>query len=164
MNARLLVLVFAGQEAATLAAMPALVAVGRAELASIRVACVRALPAPRVNRCGQIVADTDHEMARITRRLEDTFASARRRFDDVAIEVVVRFGASRHEALVETEAFEPTLIALLAARGLARLSTWRLRRRLARHPDAQLLVLEAERTWRGAPHAVHGRAWRDLRI
>jgi len=108
---RLLALVMPGQEAAALAALPALIATARGDRARMRIACMQPLPPPRENEYGQVVADTDREMARITRIMEATFAAATRRFADVPIECVVRFGAPPREARIETEAFAPHVVA-----------------------------------------------------
>src|SRR6185503_17290946 len=75
---RLLALVMPGQEASALAALPALVATARGDAARIRIACICPLPPAREDRHGYVVADTDREMARITRTLEETFAAATR--------------------------------------------------------------------------------------
>ena len=148
MSARLLAVVPEGQEAAALAAMPALAAIARAETAQVRLACVRALPPPRTDRFDRVVADVDREMARIGRTLVETFTWAARRFDDVTMEVVVRFGHARDEVMIETEVFAPTLVSVFAPREagiLTHIATWALRRRIARGTDARVIVLETER-------------------
>ena len=164
MSARLLALVLGGQEAAALASMPALVAVARAKLARLRLAFVQPMPPPRVNRHDQVIADTDHEMTRLTNEMVETFSTIGRRFDDVTIDVVVRFGTPRREAAIEADVFEPTLIALFAARGGTSLSTWRLRRDLARRRDSRLLVLETERPATAWRRPLARPAWGNVRL
>ena len=116
MSARLLVLVMPGQERAALSALATLVATARGAQASIRVASLRPLPPPREDRHGRIVADTDQEMERIRRTTIEAFATAARVFRDVRIEPVVRFGQPRHEAQIETEAYQPDFVARFEGR------------------------------------------------
>lgn len=154
MSARLLAIVLEGQEAAALAALPTLAAVTRAETACVRLAYVRSFPHPRLDRSGRIAVDVDREMARITDTTIETFRAAVRRFDDIAMDVVVRFGRARQEATIEAEVFAPTSIGLFAAReaGMrARWATWSLRRRIARHARVRVVVLETDR--------LHARRW-----
>lgn len=117
MSARLLALVMPGHERAALAGLPALVATARAEGAALRIACLQPLPPPREDKHGRVVADTDREMARITRERHAVFDAAARVFGDVAIECVVRFGRPHREARVETEAYAPTVVASFEGRG-----------------------------------------------
>ena len=116
MSRRLLALVRPGQERAAVAALPALVASVRHTPAVIRVVCLQPLPPPREDRHGRVVADTDHEMARISARLEATFAAATRVFTGVTLECVVRFGRPRREARLENEVFVPDIIASFEGR------------------------------------------------
>jgi hypothetical protein len=67
-----------------------LVTVARAAEAEVRLAYVRDLPRPRVDRYDRTVADTDAEMARIT-----------------SPETVVRFGKPRREAALAAETYAP---------------------------------------------------------
>jgi nucleotide-binding universal stress UspA family protein len=116
-SARLLVLVMPGQEGAALAGLATLVATARGERAHIRIACFQPLPPSREDRHGRIVAGTDREMDRITRTTAEAFAAAARGFVDVSIECVVRFGRPRREARVETEVWEPDIVASFEGRG-----------------------------------------------
>jgi hypothetical protein len=116
-SARLLAIVMSGQERAALAGLAALVATARAEGAALRLACFQPLPPPREDRHGRVVADTDREMARISREIQAVFGAAARVFGDVAIECVVRFGRPRREARVETETYAPGIVALFESRG-----------------------------------------------
>jgi hypothetical protein len=160
MSPRLLAVVFQGQETAALMTLPTLVAVTRAEAACVRLAYIRSFPRPRLDRFGRIAVDVDREMARIAHTMVETFTSAARRFDDFTMEVVVRFGRARQEAIIETEVFAPTRIGLFAARDAgiqARWATRSLRRRIARHASVRVVVLETERRlsgwrpWLGTP-------------
>ena len=164
MSARLLALVLEGQEAAALVTLPVLAAVARAEDACVRLAYIRSFPRPRLNRTGRVVVDVEHEMLRITHTTIETFAWASRQFDGLTMEVVVRFGRPRAEALIETEVFAPTSIGLFTARDAGmrtRWATWSLRRRIARHASVRVVVLETERPlsrwrpWLGTPPRWH---------
>ena len=138
--------VLQGQEAAAIRALGALAAVARAEQADVRLAYVHPFPRPRVNREDRVVVDQDQEMARITERIGGLLDWASRRFDDVVIETVVRFGAPRQEVAIEVEAFHPNLVASFAPRHGAlgdRFRAWALRRSIARVTSARLLVFEA---------------------
>ena len=77
MNTRMLVVVFAGQEAAAIQGLPAVLATARSDRRSVRLACFRPLPAPRVDRHDRVVADCDREMARITETTTTALTSAR---------------------------------------------------------------------------------------
>jgi hypothetical protein len=116
MSSRLLALVMPGQEPAALDALCALAATARAERARMRIACLRPLPPPRVDRYGRTVADVDREMERITRTTIEQFTTAARAFDDLDVECVVRFGEPAEEARLEKEVFAPDLIASFDAR------------------------------------------------
>ena len=117
MSARLLVLVMPGQERAALAGLATLVATARAARAAIRIACFQPMPAPREDRHGRVVSDTDREMARITHMTEEAFAAAARVFDDVPIDCVVRFGHPRREARIETDALAHDIVASFEGHG-----------------------------------------------
>jgi hypothetical protein len=145
MNARLLAVITPGDEATALSSMAGLVTIARASEAEVRLAYVRDLPPPRVDRHDRPVADTDAEMARIERGATQALDASARVFDDVKVETVVRFGRPAREAALEAEVYAPQIVVVFAAaRGLvARLRSWALRRRLARRPQARLLVLSA---------------------
>ena len=164
-SAGLLALVFPDEESAALAALPALMAVARAEAVDVRLACVRPIPAPRLGALDQVVAGTDQEMTRITRSLSETFSAAARRFDDVSTEVVVRFGRPHDEALIEIDVCTPALVSVCPGRGVARLSTWLVRRRLAQRRDIRLIVVETTRCprWRHSLDVTTPQ-WRDVGI
>ena len=80
----------------------------------IRVAFVRPIPPPRVDRHDRVVADPDTEMARLTALAEDRMASLEAEFGDVHVESVVRFGRLGAELRIETENFGADLIGLAA--------------------------------------------------
>src|SRR4030095_5326283 len=94
---RMLVVVFAGQEAAAIQGLPAVLATARSDRRSVRLACFRPLPAPRLDRYDRLVADCDREMARITETTTTTLTSALRQLRLDPVEIVVRFGAPGRE-------------------------------------------------------------------
>jgi hypothetical protein len=117
-----------------------------------------------VDRHGRVVADTDREMARITRTTVDALDAAARAYGEVAIETVVRFGDAGREALIEADVFQPDLMMFFAARGggpLARLRAWALRRRVTRRPGVRVIVLEAPRRLPPIPSPAVVRRWRS---
>ena len=144
MNTRMLGGVFAGQEATAIQGLPAVLATARSDRRSVRLACFRPLPAPRVDRHDRIVADCDREMARITETTTTALTSALGQRGLDPVEIVVRFGAPGREVLRETDAFTPDLIAFFAPPASAltsRLRVWALRRRVA-HRRARLVLVE----------------------
>ena len=143
MRPRVLAVVMPGQEGDVLAALPALIAVARAELSSVRIACFRALPTSPVDHgCGGTFLSDGH-MARVSGAIMSTLRDAVRRFDDVSTEVVVRFGTPREEILTEVEVYEPAFVAMFAETSpLAKLRRWALRRRIGSISRARMLVLE----------------------
>lgn len=143
MSARLLAVITPGDEASALASLAGLVTIARAAEADVRLACFRHLPAPRLDRHDRLVADTDHEMARIERQATQSLASAAHVFDDVPMETVVRFGEPTREIPLEVEIYAPQIVVVFAAaRGLvARLRRWAVWRRLARRAGSRLVVL-----------------------
>ena len=149
MRPRVLAVVMPGQEADVLEALPALVAVARAELSSVRIACFRPLPTSPVDHGSGGTFLTDGHMARVSGAIMSTLRDAVRRFDDVSPEVVVRFGTPREEILNEVEAYEPAFVAMFAARGpFARLRRWALRRQIGSISPTRVLVLETRpRSW-----------------
>jgi hypothetical protein len=104
MSARLLAIITPGEEATALAGFTGLAAIARAAGAEVRLASFRDLPAPRVDRHDHVVADPDAEMARITSATTQALDAAARRYSDVRMESVVRFGKTRREVLIETDA------------------------------------------------------------
>jgi hypothetical protein len=153
---RLLAVITPGDEAAALAGFAGLMSIARAAGAEVRVAYVHDLPEPRVDRHDRIVADTDTEMARIEATATHTVVTAARVFDDVPVETVVRFGAPRREAVLEAEVYAPQIVVVFSAVAgrLNRFRAWALRRRLARQPDARLLLMEAPRATATTPIAT----------
>ena len=86
-------------------------------------------------------------MNRHDRAVGGTLTSAARRYDDVPIEVVVRFGVPRREIAIETEVFTPSLVAFCITTTvgpLTRLREWMARRQSARRDHVRLL-------WRTSP-------------
>jgi hypothetical protein len=152
MSARLLAIITPGEEATALASFGGLAAIARAAGADVRLASFRDLPATRVDRHDHVVADTDAEMARITSATTQALDEAARRYGDVRMESVVRFGKARREVAIETDVYAPQIVVLFdaGAGGLSRLRSWALQRRLARRRDLRLFVLET-------PRAVDGR-------
>jgi hypothetical protein len=144
MNTRMLVVVFDGQEAAAIQGLPAVLATARSDRRSVRLACFRKLPAPRMDRHDRVVADCDQEMARITDATTTALTSALRQLSLDPVDIVVRFGTPVREVLRETDAFTPDLIAFFAPPAsalISRLRVWVLRRRVA-HRRARLVLVE----------------------
>jgi len=144
MNTRMLVVVFAGQQAAAIQGLPALLAAARSDRRQVRLACFQALPAPRLDRYDRVVADADREMARIVETTTGVLTTAVRQLSLDPVEVVVRFGTPGREVLRETDAFTPDLVAFFSPPAIAlatRLRVALLRRRVARR-QARLLVVE----------------------
>ena len=144
MSTRMLVVVFAGQEAAAVQGLPALLATARSERRQVRLACFHALPAPRVDRHDRVVADRDREMARITEATTGALTTVLRQLSLDPVEIVVRFGAPGREVLRETDIFTPELVAFFASPVTAlatRLRVAALRRLVARR-QTRLLVVE----------------------
>jgi hypothetical protein len=144
MNTRMLVVVFGGQEAAAIQGLPAVLATARSDRRSVRLACFRKLPAPRMDRHDRVVADCDQEMARITDATTTVLTSALRQLSLDPVDIVVRFGTPVREVLRETDAFTPDLIAFFAPPAsalISRLRVWALRRRVA-HRRARLVLVE----------------------
>lgn len=81
---------------------------------TVRLAYIRPLPPPRVDRHGRIVADTDREMARITTEASERLAGLASEFEDVPVERVVRFGRLAAELSIEAEGFHADLVAIAA--------------------------------------------------
>jgi hypothetical protein len=163
MSGRILAVVHDGHDSTALGGLAALVAVARAERAVVRLAYLRPMPPPRLDRHGRAVADTDREMARITCATVDTLEAATRAYGDVAIETVVRFGAAGREALIEAEVFEPDLVVFFGAGRvgpLARLRAWALRSRVGRRPGVRVIVLEAPRRTAPVPSPAIVPRWR----
>lgn len=134
MNPRMLVVVFAGQEAAAIQGLPALLATARADHRQVRLAYFHPLPAPRVDRYDRIVADSDREMSRITGTATGVLTAALRRSSLDPVDIVVRFGTPGREVVRETDVFTPDLVAFFTpplAAPVARLRAWTLRRRVA---------------------------------
>ncbi len=152
----MLAVITPGDEAAALAGFAGLMSIARAAGAEVRVAYVHDLPQPRVDHHDRIVVDTDTEMARIEATATSTLGAAARVFDDVRVETVVRFGAPRREAALEAEAYAPQIVVIFSAMAgmLSRFRSWALRRRLARQPDARLLLMEAPRSAPKPPIAM----------
>jgi hypothetical protein len=125
-SARLLGIITPGEEATALASLAGLVTIARAAGGDVRLAYLRELPPPRVDRHDRLVADTDREMARITVQATQSLDRAARVFDDVRMETVVRFGNPRQEAALEAETYRPAIIVHFSARRgwLARLRGW----------------------------------------
>jgi hypothetical protein len=144
MNTRMLVVVFAGQEAAAIQGLPALLATARAERRQVRLAYFHPLPKPRVDCYDRVVADADREMARITETTTGLLTTAIRQLSVDPVEIVARFGAPGREVVRETDVFTPDLVAFFTpplAAPVARLRAWALRRRVAQR-QARLLLVE----------------------
>ena len=147
MDTRMLVVVFAGQEAAAIQGLPTLLATARAERQRVRLAYFHALPTPRVDGYDRMVADADREMTRITDTTTAVFTAAIRQLSPDPVDIVVRFGAPGREVVRETDVFTPDLVAFFTpplAAPVARLRAWSLRRRVA-HRQARLLLVETPR-------------------
>ena len=142
---RVLAVVLPGQEVEIVRALPALIAVARAEHASVRLACFQPLPSSPVDHGMGGTFLSDGHMARVSGAILRSLRDAVRRFHDVSPEVVVRFGSLPGEVVSELEAYEPALVALLAPRAtsvLTRLRGWLVRRQIARTSPARMLVVE----------------------
>jgi hypothetical protein len=90
-------------------------AVARESGGVVRMAWVRALPAPRVDRHDRIVADTDREMARLTAAAIEQMTALAWEFGEVDVERVVRFGRLATELAIEAHAWRADLIGLAAS-------------------------------------------------
>jgi hypothetical protein len=145
MNPRMLVVVFAGQEAAAIRGLPALLATARADHRQVRLAYFHPLPAPRVDRYDRVVADSDREMTRITETATGSLTATLRQLNLDPVDIVVRFGTPGREVVRETDVFTPDLVAFFTpplAALLSRLRAWTLRRRVAQR-QARLLLVQA---------------------
>lgn len=145
---RLLAVISEGQEAAALSGMAALVAVARAEHATVRLAYFRRLPVPRVDAYDRMIAPVELVMERIEAAAVDALGAAARAFDGVVMEPVVRFGRPSREVVIETESFAANLVVFVTSRGagpLGRRRDWALRRRLAGRADVRVLILQTPR-------------------
>ena len=149
MNTRMLVVVFAGQEAAAIQGLPALLAAARSDRRQVRLACFHALPAPRLDRYDRVVADADREMARIIETTTGALTTAVRqlsldpsRSSCASARPVARCSARRTSSRrIWSPSSRPRHRAGHAsARGV-------LRRRVARR-QARLLVVETPRAGR----------------
>jgi nucleotide-binding universal stress UspA family protein len=89
-------------------------AVARESGGAARMAWMRPLPAPRVDRYDRIVADAEREMARLTAAALDEMAALAREFGGLDVERVVRFGRLTTELLIEAHAWRADLIGLAA--------------------------------------------------
>lgn len=87
-------------------------AVARESGGGVRMAWMRPLPAPRVDRYDRLVADTDREMARLTAAALEHMAALAWEFGEV--EQVVRFGRLATELAIEAHAWGADLICLAA--------------------------------------------------
>jgi len=157
LSLRVLAVVLPGQEAAALSGMPMLLANAATGLARMRVACFHAIPPPRVDRYDHVVSDPDREMERVSAATQDFFGQLRRRYDDLPIEIVVRFGTPAREIAVEAEIVVPDLVVFFtpSAQALStRVTIWSLRRRLARVGTPRLLFVEMPRPGRGTEAKV----------
>jgi hypothetical protein len=137
--------VLRGQEAAAIRALGPLVGIARTEHAHLRLAYFHPMPRPRVNGDDRVVIDQDMEMGRIVDRIGGLLHWATRRFDDAAIETVVRFGAPRREVAIEIDEFRPQMVASFTPRDASLAERWRawmLRRTIAPATAARLLVFE----------------------
>lgn len=90
-------------------------AVARESGGVVRMAWVRPLPAPRVDRHDRIVADTDREMARLTAAAVEQMTALAWEFGEVDVERVVRFGRLATELAIEAHAWRADLIGLAAS-------------------------------------------------
>lgn len=97
----------------------------------VRLAYLRPLPPPRVDRHDRVVADTDREMERLAAQAEGQLAAMVAEMDGVPVEMVIRFGHPGAELSIEAEVFNPDLIVLAAPldfRPRRRFHAWQLRR------------------------------------
>jgi hypothetical protein len=146
MSTRLLAVISEGQEAAALSSMAALVAVARAEQATVRLAYFRRIPAARMDAYDRVAVPAELEMERVEAAAVQALGAAARAFDDVVMEPRVRFGRAAREVLVEREAFAANLVVFMTSRDpgpLARLRAWALRRRVSELGNVRVLVLQA---------------------
>jgi hypothetical protein len=89
-------------------------AVARESGGVVRMAWMRPLPAPRVDRYDRLVADTDREMARLTAAALEHMAALAWEFGEVEVERVVRFGRLATELAIEAHTWGADLIGLAA--------------------------------------------------
>lgn len=89
-------------------------AVARESGGGVRMAWMRPLPPPRVDRYDRIVADVDREMARLTAAALDEMAALAWELGEIDVERVVRFGRLATELRIEAHAWRADLIGLAA--------------------------------------------------
>jgi nucleotide-binding universal stress UspA family protein len=106
---------------------------------------LRVFPVPEqvIGSHGQTVAYVDQEMARLTGEGTDDLRRAEARMPRVPVESVVRFGDPAAEILLEAEAYDADLIALVtsAAGGLGRVLAPSVADKVARKAAVPTLVL-----------------------
>lgn len=114
----------------------------------VRLAYLRPLPPPRVDRQDRVVADADREMERLSAHAETHLAALAADMDGVPVETVIRFGDPEAELSIEAEVFHADLIALAAplhARMRDRFRAWRLQRAaVASRVPVMLLPMPAD--------------------
>ena len=161
---RLLAVVGAGQEAGAVARLAALAAVARAERATVRLACIRPVPGPRLDACDRVAVSAErtleHVAAAVTGAME---TAARAAFSPEPVATVVRFGHPIREALLEADSFAPDLVALFAAGPPSLAQRWRLRalrRRLARRSDMRVVILADTDSGWPRVRSLHEPRWR----
>ncbi|MFI5376590.1 MAG: universal stress protein [Candidatus Rokuibacteriota bacterium] len=115
MAKRVLMVITPARAGALVSAARRAAAVARESGGGVRMAWMRPLPAPRVDRYDRIVADTDREMARLTAAAHEEMGALTWEFGEVDVEHVVRFGRLATELAIEAHAGRADLIGLAAS-------------------------------------------------
>ncbi|HEV8617717.1 MAG TPA: universal stress protein [Methylomirabilota bacterium] len=97
------------------AIVPVVAALARENGATVRLLRIFPVPDRVIGTHGRTVAYADQEMARLTGEGLDELAHVEAALDLVPVETVVRFGDPVDEIVLEAEAFDADLIALVAS-------------------------------------------------
>ena len=81
----------------------------------LRLMCVRPIPPPQLDAHDRVIADTDHQMTRMTSDAEERLRWLAADLGGMVVERVVRFGRLIEETATESETFEADLIALASS-------------------------------------------------
>jgi nucleotide-binding universal stress UspA family protein len=97
------------------AIVPVVAALAQENGATVRLLRIFPVPDAVIGTHGRTVAYSDQEMARLTGEALDELAHVEAALDRVPVETVVRFGDPVDEIVLEAEAFDADLIALVAS-------------------------------------------------
>jgi nucleotide-binding universal stress UspA family protein len=132
------------------AIVPVVAALAHDTGGTVRLLRVFPVPEQVIGSHGQTVAYVDQEMERLTAEGTDDLRHAEAQMGRVPVESVVRFGEPAEEILLEAEAFDADLIAVVtsAAGGLGRVLAPGVAERVARKAPVPTLVLRMPKTRR----------------